>query len=64
MTSLRKLKLVASQPPEVLLANRLSEVQSAWATLCFFPYVPQSFFAWIGACDRLKAEHLRCMLRP
>jgi hypothetical protein len=55
------LKIVASQPPEALLAHRLSEVQAAWATLLMFPYVPQSFFAWVGACDRLEAERLRAV---
>lgn len=55
------LKLVSSQPPEALLAHRLSEVQAAWATLCVFPYLPQSFFAWVSACDRLEGERLRAV---
>lgn len=61
MTSLLKLKLVSIQSPEALLAHRLSDVQAAWVTLCAFPYVPQSFFAWVGACDRLESERLRVM---
>lgn len=55
------LKLVSSQPAEAVLAHRLTEVQAAWATLLAFPYLPQSFFAWIGACDRLEAERLRAV---
>lgn len=56
-----QLRIVASQPPEALLAHRLSEVQAAWATLLVFPYLPQSFFAWVSACDRLEGERLRAV---
>lgn len=38
-----QLKLVASNPPEVLLAHRVSEVNSAWLTLCAVPQLPQNW---------------------
>jgi hypothetical protein len=57
----RKLKLASSQPPEVLFAVRLSEVRDAWFTLLWAPYMPQSWFAFFGALDRLESERLRAM---
>lgn len=61
MRSNANLKLVASQPAEAVLAHRLSEVQATWTTLLAFPYLPQSFVAWVSACDRLEAERLRAV---
>lgn len=59
-----QLKLVASNPPEVLLAHRVSEVNSAWLTLCAVPQLPQNWFAWFSACDRLEGERLRSIYQP
>jgi hypothetical protein len=57
----RSFEIIASQPPEVLFAVRLSEVRDAWFTLLWAPYMPQSWFAFFGALDRLEAERLRAM---
>lgn len=56
-----KLQLVFSQSPEVLFALRLSDVRDAWLSLLWLPFLPQSWFAWFGALDRLEAERLRIM---
>lgn len=58
------LRLVASQPAEAVLAHRLTEANSAWLTLCAVPFLPQSWFAWVGACDRLEGERLRFLHQP
>lgn len=55
------LKLVSSQPDEAVVARHLTEAAQAWATFCAFPYLPQSWFAWLGACDRLEADRLRAL---
>lgn len=59
MNARRHLRVVASQPPEALLAHRLTEVRDAGLTLFWAPFMPQSWFAWVGACDRLEGERLR-----
>lgn len=56
-----KLQLVSSQPPEVLFALRLSEVRNAWFMLLWLPYLPQSWFAWFRALDRLEGERVRAL---
>lgn len=54
-----QLKLVSSQPPEALLAHRLSEAREAWYTLIAAPHLPQAWAAWYSAMNRLEAERIR-----
>lgn len=54
-----KLKLVSSQPPGALLARRVTELNDAWSTLVTFPCLPQSWFGWLSALDRLEGERIR-----
>lgn len=58
MRSNANLKLVASQPPEAVLARRLTEAHEAWLAMCAAP-MPHSYFAWLGALERLDAERAR-----
>lgn len=54
-----KLKLVASQPPEALLAHRLAEARDAYLALLAAPYQPKRWFTWLRALDRVEAERIR-----
>lgn len=53
------LKLVSSQSPEALIAHRLNELNDAWRTLVAFPCLPQSWFSWFSAMERVEGERLR-----
>lgn len=53
------IRIVASQPVEAIFAHRLTELRDAWFTLVTIPYLPQSWFAWFSAMERLEGERLR-----
>lgn len=54
-----KPRLVASQPPEALLAHRLSEAREAWIAVMMAPHRPRLWLAWFAALDRLEGERVR-----
>lgn len=57
----RHLKLVSVKLPEVLLVERLNEVRDAWLALLWTWLLPQAWFAFYAALDRLEGQRLRTL---